>query len=495
MFSQQQTQEINIMARAEAMLQFGKEKNVLEWLRAMNPSTYHLPFCDLHRYQVETRYEPESGLEAPRYHAKTAIGCSGIPLFMAFNEMEKYDYFLNIQSVEKKGLALNMGIRLEIEQNAALRLAYGCQIGRDKWTDSIFVMKNGVVFQAATTGQSLRGTNYRLRRPNYIIMDDVFDDEDIRNLDSTRKKNDWVESTLDPMIANDRPSVRRWQGTAINDVDGLKKMEEKSKVPGSKVKFRRYCAFGGFDKNGKWSDTGAVLWPELRDHAAWLVKQSAPGTNQVIFNREHLNVRGSDAEAVVHSEWLEVPGWEYDPNTDLRFGVDHLLLAVLICCDPSVGKRQENDPTGFAAILKTQRTNGSLPCYYIDALRNERLSPQERIDHIKAWLAHYRDRFPMANAFEVRIETVAGFNDFGDQVAAQVDAPVTLTPAKTDKLAHLESKAMLLQNRRVFLNKYIDGILKTAIKYQTVTNYPTNDDLRDAMLIGLDANDAGIWKY
>ena len=89
---------------------------------------------------------------------------------------------------------------------------------------------------------------------------------------------------------------------------------------------------------------------------------------------------------------------------------------------------------------------------------------------------------------------MAGFNDFGDQVAAQVDAPVTLTPAKTDKLAHLESKAMLLQNRRVFLNKYIDEILKTTIKYQFTTNYPTNDDLRDAGLIGMDANDEGVWK-
>ena len=65
--------------------------------------------------------------------------------------------------------------------------------------------------------------------------------------------------------------------------------------------------------------------------------------------------------------------------------------------------------------------------------------------------------------------------------------------AGTDKLAHLESKVLLLQNRRVRLNKHIDGILKTAIKYQFTTNYPTKDDLRDAALIGMDANDSGLW--
>ena len=39
-----------------------------------------------------------------------------------------------------------------------------------------------------------------------------------------------------------------------------------------------------------------------------------------------------------------------------------------------------------------------------------------------------------------------------------------------------------------------DGILKRAIRYQLVTNFPTKDDLRDAVLIGLDTTDTGIWR-
>jgi hypothetical protein len=99
----------------------------------------------------------------------------------------------------------------------------------------------------------------------------------------------------------------------------------------------------------------------------------------------------------------------------------------------------------------------------------------------------------MSNAFEVRIETVAGFADFGDTVSAQIDAPVSCITQAADKLAHLESKSMLLQNRRVFLNKYIEQILQTEIEYQLTTNYPSHDDLRDAFLIGVDSNDSGIW--
>lgn len=489
--------DANVQGRAEKAKRCAARKDILGWLHAVSPRTYHLQPCELHEYQVATRHEPESGLEAPRYHAKTAIGCAGIPLFQALEEPELYDYYLNVQANEKKALALNMGIKLELEQNAVIRLLYGDQVGRDKWTDSLFVLRNGVAFQAATTGQSLKGTNYRLRRPNYVMLDDAYDDNHIRNPEATQAVNDWVESTLEPMLANDRPSIWRWQGTAVNDVDGMKRLEEKAKMPGSSTKFRRFCAFGEFrsDDGGqtyKWYDSPTVLWPALRSYDAWKAKQNAPGTNQTIFNREHLNVRGGDAEAVVHEEWLNVPGWEYDPDLEFRFGVDNVLLAVLICCDPSVGKKQENDPTGFCVLLKTQRTDGSLPVYWIDALRNERLSPGKRIEQIKDWLRLYRDRFPTCQGFEVRIETVAGFADFGDQVASQIDAPVTVLPAVTDKLAHLESKALLLQNRRVRLNKHIDGILKTAVKYQFVNNYPTHDDLRDSVLIGLDPNDTGM---
>lgn len=487
--------EANVQARAEKAKRCAARKDVLGWLRAVNPRIYHLEMCSLHEYQVATRHEPESGLEAPRYHAKTAIGCSGIPLYQACEEPELFDYVLNVQANEKKALALNMGLKLEFEQNMVLRHLYGNLVGSDKWTDSLFVLRNDVVFQAATTGQSMKGTNYRLRRPNYVLLDDAYDDDHIRNPDATMAVNDWVESTLEPMLANDRPHVRRWQGTAVNDVDGLKRLEEKSKVSGATTKFRRFCAFGVIDAAGKWVDDGVtVLWPALRTYAAWKVKQTAPGTNPTIFNREHLNVRGGDAEAVVHQEWLDVPGWEYDPDIEFRFGVDHLLLAVIIACDPSVGKKQENDPTGFALLLKTQRTDGSLPVYWIDALRNERLSPQQRIDQMKDWLRVYRARFPTCQSFEVRIETVAGFADFGDQAAAQLDAPVTVLDAVTDKLTHLQSKALLIQNRRVRLNKHIDGILKTAIKHQLVTNYPTQDDLRDAALIGLDTTDSGLWQ-
>lgn len=487
----------NIRGRAEKAKRCAAAKDVLGWLAAVNPKTYHLPFCELHRFQAEIRHDAESGVEAPRYHAKTAIGCAGIPLYGALEEPELYDYFLNVQATERKALAVNTGIKLELEQNEVLRYLYGDQTSTEKWTDFLFVLRNHVVFQAATTGQSLKGTNYRLRRPNYVILDDAYNDDHIRNPEMTMAVNDWVESTLEPLMANDRSHILRWQGTAVNDADGLKKLEAKSKVSGSSTRFRRFTAHGEFVLSDDgvtmtWADTDKVLWPELRSIQKWRAMKAEPGRNQVTYNREHLCVRSGAGESVVHEEWMANPSWEYDPDQELRFGIDHILLSVIICCDPSVGKKAENDPTGLAAILKTQRMDGSLPKYFIDALRNERLGPQQRIDQIKAWVRDYRRRFTMAQSFEVIIETVAGFADFGDIAAGQLDVPVTVLPETKDKLARLEAKAILFQNRRVFLNKRIDALLKTTIKQQLTTNYPTNDDLRDAAIMALDPKDMGI---
>src|SRR5208282_5312328 len=135
--------------RADKAKRCAARKDILGWLQTVCPRIHHLPFCELHHYQVETRHEPESGIEAPRFHAKTALGCSGIPLFQALEEPTLYDYVLNVQANEKKALAVNMGIRLELQQNPVLRYLYGDQCGADKWTDSLFVLKNGVAFQAA----------------------------------------------------------------------------------------------------------------------------------------------------------------------------------------------------------------------------------------------------------------------------------------------------------------------------------------------------------
>jgi hypothetical protein len=469
------------LERALAMPRTGTAR-VKAWLKALMPRTYRLAFCELHDYLIETRHETEHGLEAPRGHAKTAIGCAGLPMYIALEEPDKFDYFLNVQGTEPKALSLNLGMKLEFEQNDLLRHYYGNMIGGDKWTDGIFVLKTGHVFHAVSTGQRLRGTNYRLRRANWCRLDDAYEDDDIHNPEQTEKKNDWIESTLQPMLAQDRPTAYGFQGTAINDVDGLKKMEQKAEADKTgRIKFRRFCAYGKFNEDKQWEDTPAVLWPELRSREAWKEKATAPGVNPTIHAREYLNDRRDDASAIVKPSWLR--GWEFDPGK-LHFDRDHKLLAVRLIIDPSIGKNEENDPTGMVVLLKSITRESKAADYWVIHIVNERLSLFERCQKMQALVDHP----PLGHKIQqARIEDVAGFGDFYAEAKRKVKGVgITNTPKKLDKIAHLESKSWNFQNGKVHISTGIPKLDRTALYNQLTVNHPTHDDVRDALLHGID---------
>lgn len=444
------------------------------WLKAAMPRVYSLPFSPLHAYLVRTRHEPDHGLEASRGSAKTALGCVGLPLYGGLQEPDLYDYYLNVQGTEPKALAVNVAIRLELEQNEVLRAVYGDQVGSDKWTDSLFVTKKGVVYQAVSTGQDLRGTMYRLRRPNWVRLDDAYKDEDIHNPEQTQKKNEWIDSTLKPMLAADRATCYCHQGTAINDQDALKGYEEKAKLDkAGKIKFERFPAYN--------DETKTALWPEQRSYEAWVAKRDEPGVNPTIHAREYLCERRDETSAIVKPSWLKT--WEFDP-AQLRFGRDHRLVAARLIVDPSIGKNEENDPTGMVVLLKSLMREAKAADYWIIHLVNERLSLFERCNKIQDLV----DQPPLGYKLtQGRIEDVAGFGDFIAEARRKVRGlGIISAPAKKDKLAHLESKSWNFQNGKVHISTQIPATLRTTLYNQLTVNHPLHDDVRDALLHGID---------
>lgn len=473
------TAELQVQDRVQALRDARDAKDIKGWLKAAMPRTYRLPFCPLHDYIISMRHEPEFGLEAPRGHAKTAIGCAGVALYNSLEEPDRFDYVLNVQGSEPKALSLNLGIKLELEQNEVLREVYGNQIGDDKWTDGLFVLKSGVVFHAVSTGQKLRGTNYRLRRPNWVRLDDAYEDEDINNPDSTVKKNEWIESTLQPMMAADRPTSYGHQGTAINDVDALRRFEERAKED-LRVKFKRFSAFDAATK--------IALWPELRTYEQWIAKRDAPGTSQTIFAREYMNERRDDSSAIVKGSWLK--SWEFDPAT-LRFDRDHRLFAVYLLVDPSIGQKVENDRTGMGVLFKSQRRDEKAYDYWLTRIVNKHLTLNERI----LLMQDIIDSPPLGQRItKVRIEAVAGFLDFAAEARRRLKGiGVEEVKVVKDKISVLESKSWHFQNQRVHISTAIPKVDRDEMFNQMTVNHPANDDLRDMLLLGLDSTNVSMW--
>jgi hypothetical protein len=472
------TSDVILLARIEMVKRYAAAKDILGWGKLLFPEKFTLPFCTkLHQHFVDVRSEEYVCDEAPRGHAKTAIKCFLIPIFQALEEPQTFQHYLNVQSTGTKAMSINVSIKEELETNELIYRIYGNQIGR-RWTDQQFVTKAGVIFTAIGAGQSLRGINYRNTRPDYIIVDDLYDEEDINNPESTLKKNQWFWGSLYYARAKSRRCSIHVQGTAINDEDILEKLKHQDRW-----KCQTFQAIENYE-----TPAAQVLWPELNSLSE--LEKDKADSGSVIFMREMQNVRRDDATSIIKKKYLDY----YEPlelHEKLRVGSEVSLIGITLGVDPSIGKdKTETDFTGVALILKTRYTDSEATEYYIENVWNEKLSLNERI----LLLLKIRDQQPSNRSItDVRIESISGFQDFTAEVIRRTSLPVTEVDKVPDKITNRENKSKFFENKRVHINKNIDPILMDVLVYQLTHNYPKHDDVCDAVLLGLTDDPGYSW--
>jgi len=472
--------EITRQARIELARRSAKKKDILTWGACLFPDKFYLPFCHkLHDYLISIRMDDFTNTEAPRNHAKTIIKAFLIPIFQAVEEVDLFQHYLNVQATNVKAIAVNSTIRIEFERNEEFREIYGDLVGTDRWSDHQFVLKNNTIFTAISAGQSIRGINYRNIRPDYTVADDLYNEEDINNPVSTEKVNDWLWGSLYPARAKSRRCSFHVQGTAINNEDILEKLKNKEGVKSATFK-----AIEDWDKK-------IVLWPELNTFESLIQDKDRMGS--VIFYREMQNERRDETTSIIKRAWLQ--NWEYDPielRSELAKGSTRVLLAVIMGNDPSVGKDKEADDTGTAVVIKTgwlDAKEGNE--FWIDWVDGQKLTVIERIDQLITLNAQ---RPPNEKVTTVEIEAIGAFDDYASEVIRKTNLPVHRVEWVKDKITNLINKSRYFENGKVHLNKNIEPKIKDKLIHQLTTNYPKNDDLRDAVLLCLD-DTSGTWEF
>lgn len=473
--------EASIQARVALARICAKNKDILGWGRAVMPDKFYRGSCqELHGYFVSIRHAELTSTVAPRGHAKTFVKCCVIPLFQALEEPWSYDYFVNIQATNKKGVAVNFAIKYEIETNPVLRRMYGDQVGTVKWTDELFMLKNGVVFQGAGAGDSIKGMQFLNRRPKYEIVDDLYDEEDINQPERIEAKNDWFWGSLYPTRARGKGTSFQVQGTVAGPNDLMLKLGEMSQTD-TAILHREFAAYD--------PATGKVLWPELNSLAS--LEQERERMGSVIFDREMQGVRRNAADAVIKEDWLK--GWEYDParkwaNLPRDFGVASSvhIIGTELSCDPSTGK-DEGDPAAFGYGVQTLGP-GSKKELWIEWLEEGNLSFDARLAKLEALKSQIGARLPDPE-FRLRrayVESIGGFKDFGEQAKAKTGLPVELVTWVKGKLANLSAKSGHFEFGRVHISTAIPKKTRDRLVDQLLSNEPVHDDLRDVVLMLLE---------
>jgi hypothetical protein len=475
-----------IELRVEAAREAGKNKDILAWGKAVMPEKFYKPFCmELHGYFTSIRHAELTSTVAPRGYAKTLVKCKLITMFQALEEPDLFDFYLNVQATHDKGVNLNFSIKHEFENNKVIRALYGNQVGTVKWTDEIFMLPSGVIFRGAGVGDSIRGMMFLDRRPKYTIVDDLYDKEDIDNPERIQAKNDWYWGDLYPGREKGKQTSFHTQGTVAGENDLMLQLGEMAKTDPA-IKHREFAAI---------KPDGEPLWVELNSAADLEKERQRMG--DAIFERENQGNRSSRATSIIKPHMIA--GWR-QPASSFRCDAasdPYTLLDVVVGVDPSVGKKQNQnaikqnkpgDPAAYARIWKLQPKNlpGALPVYFIEAVINQRLGMQERIDAAKDMVTTAR---PDRRVRRMRVETIAGFDDIGTLIARAVGVPCEKVPSVPDKMLNLEKHQPHFQNGRVFINENIDQTMLREIEGQLTKNNPSHDDIRDAIFLAID--DAG----
>lgn len=108
-------------------------------------------------------------------------------------------------------------IKNELVTNQMIEYLFGKQEG-EAWMEGKIVLSNGVCVQAVGSGMSLRGTRHLNWRPDYVIIDDLEDEESVKDPEQRDKMMRWLYGTLLPALSEDHPAALvRLLGNRLDD--------------------------------------------------------------------------------------------------------------------------------------------------------------------------------------------------------------------------------------------------------------------------------------
>lgn len=157
---------------------------------------HNAPFHNEAARKVRSTPNLKAVFQWPRGHAKSTHFDIFMPLWLMFQPKRLINFMVIVGKSEDSAIRLLGDIQAELEHNQRIIADFGRQRGSASWQDGEFKAANGVKFIACGRGQSPRGLRDRESRPDYIVIDDLDDDELCRNEKRVHDLTDWVKEAL-----------------------------------------------------------------------------------------------------------------------------------------------------------------------------------------------------------------------------------------------------------------------------------------------------------
>lgn len=259
---------------------------------------------------------------APRGFAKSTLTTFAYPLHQILFKQRKF--IILISDTEEQAASQASFIKLELEENERIIQDFGKLKGTTDWSDECFITSSGVKVLARGSGQKIRGMRNRQYRPDLVVVDDLENDQTVRNPRIVENKLKWLLEAVYPSLAGAGNKASMF---VINTLLSRKSVQARL-LEHPEFRGRKYQAL---DKDNN------SLWPEKYSTEDLLKTKQIIGS--LSFNKEYQNDPRDD-EGYFKPEWLV-----YFVPTQI---VGRLSIASFT--DPSIGSGESHDYKGIVTV-------------------------------------------------------------------------------------------------------------------------------------------------
>lgn len=131
----------------------------------------------------------------PREHAKSVFATLNTPLWAVLSGHRRFPFVFSDTDTQAWGFLED--IRTEVETNDRLKAIYpeACEWQSNPRTNRL-IFGNGAIIMAAGSGKSVRGARRGAQRPDFIVLDDIENDEEVENPKRRRRKMTWYNKVV-----------------------------------------------------------------------------------------------------------------------------------------------------------------------------------------------------------------------------------------------------------------------------------------------------------
>ena len=354
---------------------------------------------ELHRYLytrlpeiVSSNDGENEAIAAPRGEAKSTMVTQLFSLWCIVTQQKHYIVIV-MDSIDQAYPMLE-AIKAELEFNPRLSTDFPEVTGGGRvWQAGTIVTANDVKVQVAGSGKKLRGLRHGPYRPDLTVLDDIENDDQVRNPEQRDKLQGWLTKTIMPLGGVGQKYDVVYIGTILHYDSVL-----------SRTLKNEYWHTARFKAMIKWPDNMALWdrWEELHRNEGKAVATAFYETNKAEMLSGAITswaargvlalmiIRAKNGHSAFDSEYQNDPlAGDAAPFANaIQFWVNRLNEWVFYgACDPSLGKAgNARDPSALL-VGGFNRTTGVLDV--VEALIKKRL-PDRIISDVIELQREYR---------------------------------------------------------------------------------------------------------